>query len=696
MDWKNVVDEELAQIRARRELNTGRAGFKDDEHFFGIALSGGGVRSATICLGFLHVLQRCGVLQQVDYLSTVSGGGYIGAYIHSRLHTQANHDATDVPLLFADQDRESLLRGARYLTPGEGPAYTMSWIRFLTGIITSIVLNSIWIVATLACVVLLLSACWKLVPGLVPWVSWVLGMGAALVLFFHLVGHAVRQILPWPYDQLIALEAILVLFAVIYAPYLIGELQMFNTVQTFGMAFVALGVVVVVGFFSNPNVLGLHRFYRNRLADTYIRTGAANPTSFVSDNNKTIKQRVAQILALPLCELWVERGPSFPYAPYPLINTCVTLMSEVERRNDGRHSGKGAGAVTGIKSTTDDVSSNKTETKKPLGRRAADYFLLSPLYCGSKLTGYADTKTLYPDMKLSTAIAASGAAVNPGMGIHTRKLQSFVMALLGIRLGLWVRNPNRLSRPANLITGLLARWWPYYHILELLGRTDSQRPLVNLSDGGNIENLGVYELLRRRCRLIIAVDATADPAYGLSDLNNLILRARHELGIAIDFRDTKPEDVIRPKPSAGTSDSHFVVGTLSDLPEKPNRKENWGLIIYVKSSLRQQTRWRDLNDYKNWFKPGHDYKNNHPAFPHESTTDQFFDDDQWTAYYQLGCFIAGDVLHQDVRTEEWWQEEKVESVENLYQRFFEIDNFEKLYRYITPQASGASAGSITD
>lgn len=135
---------------------------------------------------------------------------------------------------------------------------------------------------------------------------------------------------------------------------------------------------------------------------------------------------------------------------------------------------------------------------------------------------------------------------------------------------------------------------------------------------------------------------------------------------------------------------------LSDLPEKPDRKENWGLFIYVKLSLCQQTRWRDLDDYKNWFKPGHDYKNNHPAFPHESTTDQFFDDDQWTAYYQLGCFIAGDVLHQDVRTETWWQEERVEPVEELYQRFLGIDNFNKLHQYISPVDQAAGGGSTTD
>jgi len=46
----------------------------------GLAFSGGGIRSATFNLGVLKALAELGVLPCVDYLSTVSGGGYIGAW----------------------------------------------------------------------------------------------------------------------------------------------------------------------------------------------------------------------------------------------------------------------------------------------------------------------------------------------------------------------------------------------------------------------------------------------------------------------------------------------------------------------------------------------------------------------------------------------------------------------------------------
>src|ERR1700755_794586 len=49
-----------------------------DNHLIGVALSGGGIRSATFCLGALQAMNTANILRNVNYLSTVSGGGYIG------------------------------------------------------------------------------------------------------------------------------------------------------------------------------------------------------------------------------------------------------------------------------------------------------------------------------------------------------------------------------------------------------------------------------------------------------------------------------------------------------------------------------------------------------------------------------------------------------------------------------------------
>ena len=62
-------------------------GPNDEAKLVGLALSGGGVRSSALCLGALQALNEAGVLAQVDYLSTVSGGGYIGCSLSAGLES---------------------------------------------------------------------------------------------------------------------------------------------------------------------------------------------------------------------------------------------------------------------------------------------------------------------------------------------------------------------------------------------------------------------------------------------------------------------------------------------------------------------------------------------------------------------------------------------------------------------------------
>ena len=61
-----------------------RVSFRSSD-YVGLALSGGGIRSATFNLGLLQTLSECGVLGLVDYISTVSGGGYVGGFLSAWL-----------------------------------------------------------------------------------------------------------------------------------------------------------------------------------------------------------------------------------------------------------------------------------------------------------------------------------------------------------------------------------------------------------------------------------------------------------------------------------------------------------------------------------------------------------------------------------------------------------------------------------
>jgi len=162
-----------------------------------------------------------------------------------------------------------------------------------------------------------------------------------------------------------------------------------------------------------------------------------------------------------------------------------------------------------------------------------------------------------------------------------------------------------------------------YMVNELLGGTDDESRYVYLSDGGHFENLGIYELVKRRCGLIIVCDAEADGKYGLTGLGNAIRKCRIDLGINIDLdvSNITPEEAGKPsKQYCAVGDIHYETTDLS---------APMGKIIYFKSSLTGH----EPADVKN-------YSKMHAAFPHESTIDQWFSESQFESYRQLGHYVV--------------------------------------------------------
>ena len=139
----------------------------------------------------------------------------------------------------------------------------------------------------------------------------------------------------------------------------------------------------------------------------------------------------------------------------------------------------------------------------------------------------------------------SGAAASSNMGSATIKPLVPTLALLNVRLGYWLTNPAKLparfkKRSSGGCSTDSTSW------KELFGLLTEDSETVYLTDGGHIENLGLYELLRRRCKLIIAVDAEADPDMSFGSLVKLERYARIDFGLRIDLpwaaiRDTTPE-----------------------------------------------------------------------------------------------------------------------------------------------------------
>jgi len=80
---RNIDEAEAEAVRKRREHYGVRT--PEGKDAVGLALSGGGIRSATFCLGVVQVLAKRGLFKDIDFLSTVSGGGYAGSFITTRL-----------------------------------------------------------------------------------------------------------------------------------------------------------------------------------------------------------------------------------------------------------------------------------------------------------------------------------------------------------------------------------------------------------------------------------------------------------------------------------------------------------------------------------------------------------------------------------------------------------------------------------
>ena len=187
--------------------------------------------------------------------------------------------------------------------------------------------------------------------------------------------------------------------------------------------------------------------------------------------------------------------------------------------------------------------------------------------------------------------------------------------MFNIRLGQWVPNPR-----TN--TGQRLAFWPIYILREVFGLTNEWTRLVNVSDGGHTgDNVGIYPLLERRCQVIIACDAEADPTIAFGSFTEALRHAYVDLGVDVDI----DLSMIMPDPTTGLSKAHCAIGRIR-YPECPERP-NW--LIYMKNSLTGNEPAPVLN-----------YKRTSPAFPHESTADQFFDDAQFESYRALGDHIA--------------------------------------------------------
>jgi len=281
-------------------------------------------------------------------------------------------------------------------------------------------------------------------------------------------------------------------------------------------------------------------------------------------------------------------------------------------------------------------------------------------------------------LSLGNWIAISGAAVSTGLGSLTSIGTSVLTAFFNVRLGFWWDSGTPSLVPRSL-GGALGRWFtrllPVQSSLldEFLGRfRGTVRRYWYLTDGGHFENLGGYELIRRRLPLIVLVDAGADPDYEFADLANLIRKARLDFNAEIEFIDLDADkDFSKARSLANTqfrSIDEKYFGTLEQLRPaqwtaetipthfpQPKLFKNSGPKVEFSLAHAAIARVKYLDDTTNdehyliLIKPTltgdepEDLANYHsanPTFPHQTTAEQFFDEAQWESYRRLGQHIA--------------------------------------------------------
>ena len=310
-----------------------------------------------------------------------------------------------------------------------------------------------------------------------------------------------------------------------------------------------------------------------------------------------------------------------------------------------------------------------SKTAKYRGR-GGDNFILSPLFSGCRATGWKKTNPqVDTGLTLATAMAVSGAAINPdagvgGEGVTRQPVLSVLMGLFNIRLGYWHANPNPDARKLGRLKWMHSFPWLLFRrrstpnmiypgLSESFGRgqLNEHEPFVLLTDGGHFENLGLYELVRRRLKLIVVVDGGADPDYTFGDLANAIEKVRADFGALIEISSAELNTLIprrresdsQDKDSLPCAERGYLVATIRYASRQVGTErggssepaEETGTLLYLTTTFFKELK-ADL----------HGYRQTHPEFPDQPTADQFLDEKQFEAYRELGYQTAMQAIGQ--------------------------------------------------
>jgi hypothetical protein len=262
-------------------------------------------------------------------------------------------------------------------------------------------------------------------------------------------------------------------------------------------------------------------------------------------------------------------------------------------------------------------------------------FVLGPKVIGGPTVGARPTQE-YQDafgsrpskaIGLPLAMAVSSAAVSPSMGKMTRRPFRFLLAVANVRLGVWLPNPRRvgaLVRTTLRQVILPLRPRPQYLLREMLGRNHIDAPFLYVTDGGHYENLGLVELVRRRCGWIWCIDASGDKIDSFNTLGQAIAIARSELQAEITINpraDMAIDNVEGDVPPHRYVTTPYCKGTIR------YADGTTVTLVVLKAAVSRTAPW-DVRSFQD----------RHPQFPSDPTINQLYDAERFDAYRELGRF----------------------------------------------------------
>ncbi len=421
--------------------------------------------------------------------------------------------------------------------------------------------------------------------------------------------------------------------------------------------------------------------YNSRLTRAYL--GASNPLRWRGGGNSVLQALEGD---------GISREGYKPHehgGPIHLVNVTVneTMDGKSQTQQQDR---KGFGMAIGPDGVSVGVRHHATwcnggrELLPPFYRE--DVFQVfedhnrAPVVNGQRQTKACET------LDLGGWVGVSGAAFSTGLGARTSPGLSLLCGMFAVRLGHWWdsgttpwrRRPRvKCTLPRKLAYAINAVFPVQMYLLdEFTARFHgTARARWYLSDGGHFENMGAYELIRRRLPFIVVVDGEQDQGYTFEGLANLVRKARLDFQTEIEFltpgefEERKLKELLgssfgwleqlRPGRAPDASDAehassrtkgaasrefssaHAAVARIwypdaagNSGVDRPSRQPGW--LVYVKATLTGDEPLDLLQ-----------YGSEHPAFPHETTADQWFDEAQWESYRKLGEHIGSSVFPAD-------------------------------------------------